>query len=112
MALFLGVSRATWSGLHALVIACHAITVLYPIPLHDTADISGTWEQCIKETYEDGKVDPSCQQVDYFGFVQSSGSHWAHAGSKCNGYVPEICCVGEHRVTYSGFAVSCVEIDT
>ncbi|KAF8418524.1 Ima1 N-terminal domain-containing protein [Tirmania nivea] len=52
-----------WYGLHALVIAWHAATILYPIPLHDTADISGTWGQCIKKTYEDGKVHSSCQEV-------------------------------------------------
>ncbi|RPB28553.1 hypothetical protein L211DRAFT_865114 [Terfezia boudieri ATCC MYA-4762] len=52
-----------WYGLHVLVIAWHATTILYPIPLHDTADISGTWGQCTKKAYEDGKVDSSCQEV-------------------------------------------------
>lgn len=52
-----------WYGVHALVVVWHVVTILYPIPLHDQADITGTWGQCLSKSSRGWKVDLSCYEV-------------------------------------------------
>ena len=52
-----------WFGIHLLVIVWHATMLLYPIPLHDPVDITGTWVTCASKSLGEKKVDIACYEA-------------------------------------------------
>lgn len=52
-----------WFGIHFLVIIWHTTALLYPVPLHDPADITGTWVTCVSKSLGEKRVDMACYEA-------------------------------------------------
>ncbi|KAF8474934.1 Ima1 N-terminal domain-containing protein [Kalaharituber pfeilii] len=51
-----------WIGTHLLVIAWHGTTLLYPIPITEQKDITGTWATCVEKTWQERRVSMACYE--------------------------------------------------